>query len=335
MRKKIVVYTLSLLLLLVFQNCQEFLPYQEPMQNQSSQDPNPTPQPLPIPMPPQPMPPLLNDPLCEGPKLANFPIWPNEDTRLKNYLNWGFDQIEGQGLVNAYPIPPEIVAKTDPAKLSHSIVNCTNAPVSPNSVLKNLRSKDGDGNGGIQIDYYAKSFDEVYIAIVWNANLGFEGSSAYLNRLFIAQTEDFNMFLIWHKGKIPSDDVFDEEFVVGVLGDPQINNCDLSPNDPGCFPGGVMLYPNNGPKKRAPKGVWHLSEMYIKKNTPGQKDGVIKWWLDGQLVGSYDRVNIGGKPITNISHQQGWTAHSPTDEPQASDWYFLIDHLRISGITAP
>jgi hypothetical protein len=37
-------------------------------------------------------------------------------------------------------------------------------------------------------------------------------------------------------------------------------------------------------------GRWYLVEMYVKMNTPGQADGVVRGWVDGVL--SYDKRNM-------------------------------------------
>jgi hypothetical protein len=37
-------------------------------------------------------------------------------------------------------------------------------------------------------------------------------------------------------------------------------------------------------------GKWYAIEMYVKMNTPGREDGVIRGWVDGQL--SYEKTNM-------------------------------------------
>ncbi len=35
-------------------------------------------------------------------------------------------------------------------------------------------------------------------------------------------------------------------------------------------------------------GVWHKFEMYFKRSsTPTTADGIVRWWIDGQLCGSF------------------------------------------------
>lgn len=331
-------YLLALpVLFFFFQNCEKFralpnLTASSSLQTENPQNQNPPPdthvipepEPDPGTIPPPPPPPTGGDPLCAVANNLNLKGWPNEDKSYSNFVDWGFDSIEGQGLMNIYP---------DPMQKGHFIMSCANAPVSPSNVLKDIRRIDGDGNGGIQLDYSATRFDEVYVAIVWAANSDFEGSGSYSNRLFIVQTDNANVFFMWRKGFVPSDDVLDEQMVVGIVADPStLNNCHLS-NDPSCEPGPSLLVGNVKPNFKAAKAQWHLGEIMLKKNSrSGAKDGRIRWWLDGELVGDYGNVDLGALPFSNITHQQGWVDRSILQEKQTKDWYYLIDHLRISGI---
>jgi hypothetical protein len=78
-------------------------------------------------------------------------------------------------------------------------------------------------------------------------------------------------------------------------------------------------------------GEWHRIEIYVKYSTGSDADGVIKWWVDGVLNGSFSNLKMvqdGG-----FSH----VAFSPTyggagaGDVKTQDDYYWFDHVRISG----
>ncbi len=76
-------------------------------------------------------------------------------------------------------------------------------------------------------------------------------------------------------------------------------------------------------------------------------DGTVRWWLDGTLQGDYtDMVNYGPGPFVGWTWTQTWygpdcggpnnlgpggTTCLPGIAPvNTKDWYWWMDHLRIS-----
>jgi len=39
-------------------------------------------------------------------------------------------------------------------------------------------------------------------------------------------------------------------------------------------------------------GRWYSYELMVKANTPGQRDGRITFWLDGQLIADFPSVRL-------------------------------------------
>ncbi len=303
---------------LLFQNCSQFRALQK-TQISSTQTPPATQ----IPDLPNPPPPVVSsgDPICGAKPDPSFPKFPNEPTQYQRMVDWGFDSIAGQGLADAYP---------DPEKKYHFITQCNDAPVSPSSVLKSLRPAADNGNGGIQMDYYQRMFDEVYVGLVWKANPNFEGG--YSNRLFIILTGGIQGYVSWGKYEFKT---LDEGYIgFTPIAGTNVDNCHLVPGDRFCQPGSMNLPPNIKPDHVVARNKWHLVESVMRRSSaPGRKDGRIRWWVNGELVGDYIGLDSGGNPINDISYQQGWVDRKLTrDGPQANDWYYLVDHIRISGI---
>lgn len=312
--KKTWVGAIFLIIAMAYSNCSEFKAL-----NLNSISSNEIP-PAIIPQqePPVVVPPVnTGDPICVAKPDPNFPKFPNDSggTRL---VDWGFDKVEGQGLKDAYPSPD---------KDARDITTCSDAPISPPNVLKNLRALAGDGSGGNQLDYYQKSFDEVYVGLVWKANPEFEG--AYGNRLFIILTDNgIQGFVSWNKLENRTLDEGRVTFspVAGI----NVNNCHLT-GDPRCVAGSMNLDANIKPNHVVGRNKWHLVEAILKRSTAeGRKDGRIRWWVDGELLGDYIGLDTGGGRIVDVSYQQGWVNRQLVKQTQTTDWYYLVDHIRIT-----
>ncbi len=80
-------------------------------------------------------------------------------------------------------------------------------------------------------------------------------------------------------------------------------------------------------------GVWHQFEMVATLNTIGLANGVLQWWLDGVLIGSYSNVTFRtaaspsgfwGRQYDPVWGGAGGAAKTRTDE-------LWLDHLYLSG----
>jgi hypothetical protein len=85
-------------------------------------------------------------------------------------------------------------------------------------------------------------------------------------------------------------------------------------------------------------GQWYKMEFYIKKSSVyGAKDGALKWWIDGVLVGDYPNVVLGSYPFTEWHGDPVWggsTAYDANGKPihvKPRDEYMWFDHIYLSG----
>jgi Bacterial Ig-like domain (group 2) len=75
-------------------------------------------------------------------------------------------------------------------------------------------------------------------------------------------------------------------------------------------------------------GVWHRVELYMKYSTTASSgDGILKSWLDGQLVMTYTNVNYPGTGFNEIQIYPIWGG---TGETKTETDYYWIDHTHIS-----
>lgn len=68
-------------------------------------------------------------------------------------------------------------------------------------------------------------------------------------------------------------------------------------------------------------GVWNIYEWYTKLASPGASDGVLRWWVNGQLNGDY--TNVPSTPASGFGEFQ----FAPTvQQAPPSEQYMDIDH---------
>ena len=70
-------------------------------------------------------------------------------------------------------------------------------------------------------------------------------------------------------------------------------------------------------------GTWHKLEWLVDYN-----GGVVKWWMDGQLIGSYTGVPMPTSGFVEYHHDPVWGGCC--DTKTANDYYWF-DHIHISG----
>lgn len=72
-----------------------------------------------------------------------------------------------------------------------------------------------------------------------------------------------------------------------------------------------------------------MLEAYIKCSTNWtSRDGIVRWWVNGTLVGNYTNVNYPG-PMDNWTWNETWDG-TPGFTNATVDWEHWIDHLYIS-----
>ncbi|WP_378181212.1 polysaccharide lyase [Aquimarina sp. SS2-1] len=83
------------------------------------------------------------------------------------------------------------------------------------------------------------------------------------------------------------------------------------------------------------KGKWHQVEMYHKLNTPGQNNGIMKGWLDGQLAlnitnnGDYRQAGEGDIHLNSIYLSTFFGGSDETFQP-TKDVYAYFDDFKVS-----
>ncbi len=77
------------------------------------------------------------------------------------------------------------------------------------------------------------------------------------------------------------------------------------------------------------KNRWYCIEQYLKMNTPGRKDGVIRAWVDGRLA--FEKTDIRFRNLDRLKVEQIWmnVYHGGT-KPSPYDQHLFIDNVVIA-----
>ncbi|GKS58874.1 hypothetical protein YTPLAS18_24010 [Nitrospira sp.] len=92
--------------------------------------------------------------------------------------------------------------------------------------------------------------------------------------------------------------------------------------------GGTWVLFGNKANPAIAMGQWHRIEVYNKtSSTNSSRDGILRWWVDGQLFGDYQNVNYNDRTFSHLQLTPSWDGseqHSNADEQR-------FDHIRISA----
>ncbi len=74
---------------------------------------------------------------------------------------------------------------------------------------------------------------------------------------------------------------------------------------------------------------WYAVEQYLKLNTPGKKDGVLRAWIDGRLA--FEKKDIRFRDVDKLKIEQIWmnVYHGGT-QPSPYDQHLFIDNVVVA-----
>jgi len=245
--------------------------------------------------------------LCEDLVEASA-SWPNEPSGSAQISDHRFDVINGDGWT-CYCA--NVRSVQDPT-----------APLSPSAVGQ--WTFDQGMSGGISSGNYYKSvpnLKEVYFGYWWKPSNPWQGHSSNVNKI---------SFIAGHTAG---------NFVMEMFGPPggpyrlmsvlefSTSNGHL-PASFGDDPGSRGLFPNVGGGGIS-LGQWYRVEVYLKHSTtPTSRNGIVRWWLNGVLVGSHTSVNFSSGPWTEFQLNPTWGG---TGQTKSQTDYYWYDHVHLSA----
>lgn len=200
-------------------------------------------------------------------------------------------------------------------------VNIADAPLSPTSVFEN-KLDPGQRQGGAQAGIFFPAASELYWGVWWKMSAGFEGNYHDENKMFFTVTGDPSyVYMLWHLWGPTGGPSFG---FVWQTNDTRVDNSHL----PNTY-GGLIHLGNNCQVYR---DRWTRIEVYVKKSTTvNSRDGIVRWWIDGQLCGDYTNANWpDGTQGWEINHTWDGGAGISSESGPTKTWAHWFDHVRVS-----
>jgi hypothetical protein len=244
------------------------------------------------------------------------PTWPNEPPGSTALLDCAFDTLDcGGQLLNVYN--------------SGDVVEDGSAPGSP-PLVGRASLFYPQTQGGIALVYLKRApLREMYVGFWFKVNKEWQQNSVGTNKIFFVRTAaDLQggtqtngywgvhgygnpMQLVWSHGTGTQDNSHACASDLGLM----------------CFPnvgGGNIFY-----------GKWHRIEAYVRaSNCQTCRNGIVRWWVDGQLAGNYTNLNYGTKVVNEWVWAQTWDGHGNA-LGRTADVHQYIDQLHISAPSCP
>mgnify|MGYP001611775359 FL=1 len=192
------------------------------------------------------------------------------------------------------------------------------APVSPSGVVRST-IYPGNQAGGSQLNWVASQVsNEMYVGKMWRTNSAFEGRTT-ANKTFFVRGPGMNGF--FGLGGSPGSTSWPIYF--------GHNTASLDNSHTCAFDLGLVCNPNVG-NVQAVRGQWTKLEAYFKKSTTAtSRDGIVRWWVNGVMVGNYTNMNYAPNGLNEWVWSETWDG-TVTNTVPSTEWSHYIDHLHIS-----
>lgn len=252
--------------------------------------------------------------LCMHTLAAAQAVWPNEPAGSTLITDWSFNTISG-------PLPGPRWRNNG----GSLIVSDVTAPLSPTNVLK-FPYPVGflSGYAPDTVYFPLNNLSEIYFGYWWKASNPWHAHSSFINKIAFQFTDltggQLIQIMFGNGGSEP----------YRVMSSLEFNGVDNSHlgNGYGDAPGTWQLF-GNASEGKVTLGHWHRIEVYIKKGTSSSsKNGIIRWWVDGILVGNFSNVNYPTPPF--IEYQFSPTWGGAVGARKSEEDYYYYDHVRIS-----
>lgn len=237
--------------------------------------------------------------------------WPNAPAGGTVLLDKDFSNLTG--LVDDYS---STVLTTD-----------ASAPVSPPNVgLHRLGAFQREGGG--QLRYNAPAlYRELYCGFSWRTNAQFQGRAVQGNKVFFLRGPYMNGVFALLGGPNQGQSNFRLVFShnTSALNNSHIMGGDSIGNSAECNVGNGTII----------MGVWYRIEVHIRCSTSyTARDGFIRWWINGALVGDYTQFNYSGPNGEGANEwvmNQTWGASPDLGVINTVNWDHYVDHVYLVG----
>ena len=232
--------------------------------------------------------------------------WPNEPAGFTLLTDYPFNDAIGPG---------QGVALSGGWSIGNSngyvsqLTNRADAPQSPPNVGQwsyPVGYVGGDAPGTMYFDHPATK--EVYAGFWWEPSNPWQGHSSEANDIAFWITQSDGIFVMRMLGSGSGPYRTQASFEAG---------------------GSTNYDENVGSSSPLALGQWHRVEFYVKYATTATSgDGIVKWWLDGVLLGSYTTAQTPNDAgFVEFQFSPYWGGVGGTKSEQDYYWY---DHVHLS-----
>lgn len=201
------------------------------------------------------------------------------------------------------------------------------APVSPPNVgLHRLGAFQREGGG--QLHYNAPAlYRELYCGFSWRTNAQFQGRAVQGNKVFFLRGPYMNGVFALLGGPNQGQSNFRLAFShnTSALNNSHIMGGDSIGNLAECNVGNGTII----------MGVWYRIEVHIRCSTSyTARDGFIRWWINGTLVGNYTQFNYSGPNGEGANEwmmNQTWDGSPDLGVINTVNWDHYVDHVYLVG----
>lgn len=195
------------------------------------------------------------------------------------------------------------------------IVQDPTAPKSPPNVAQFTYPagfQAGSAPGHIEFDL-PPNISQLYLSLYMKLSANFEGQSSETNKVGFVWILDHPAVFLSNQGAGTGVPLYPTLRYQGPC-------CDTR----------AYFRQNVGTEQAMTRGQWRRWEVVLIANTPGKKDGVMRFWIDGQKVGEYTDVWVRDTPDTwqYVYLQPIWGG---TGGQVTQTQYLWVDHLYVSG----
>lgn len=202
----------------------------------------------------------------------------------------------------------------------------SSAPISPPTVMRHRIEATASTGGGETTYTSPTKYREFYVGMTWRTNPPYLGRPVGNKLFFMRGGPGSNAFFLLTGRSSLQVTSTGGQLVWSTNGGFQ-NSHTLGGD-------GILGYPNVNNPVIIP-GVWYKFECYIKASTTQtSQDGVVKWWVNDLLTGSYSNVNYCATDNTALDTfvwNETWDGSGDLQTARTEPWEYYLDHVRIVG----
>lgn len=242
--------------------------------------------------------------------------WPNEPSGMTIVTNSSFSDSLGSEWENVYNT--QAYASPNLGGQTFSAPRCFDSARNVGTYF---------GNGQWVLNFPASS--EAYLGFYWGTNAAFQGYSNNNNKLvFIRNPVIDNSFMVFQGAQ-------DAAKVLKWYQQSQVNNTHIATvfgtNYPVDGTGWFECNINAGAATYIAGQPMRFVEIYLKKSTTTtSQNGIIKWWVNGTLCGSYTNANLTPPGFTEMHINHAWDGGGAPTLDLSRAWHHYFDHLKFS-----